>query len=232
MPDFEREQALDGVTILGSVKSGLLVEIVHPAGRVYEWCAGVRAHVRRAVAHWIELHDSVSAAVAAAVLIGDRTALPDEVREALQSAGTYHVIAISGGNIAILATAATLALALVGVGLAERLEIPIGFWVAIALLTLFSLLSAVAFPIQQAFMNGCIPSEQRATVLSFASLMGSAGGVVAQPALGRVADVYSYGVAYVVAGVVYVLSLPFLIAVRRMGLSADRVTGGETAVAA
>ena len=124
------------------------------------------------------------------------------------------------------------ALALVGVGLAERLEIPIGFWVAIALLTLFSLLSAVAFPIQQAFMNGCIPSEQRATVLSFASLMGSAGGVVAQPALGRVADVYSYGVAYVVAGVVYVLSLPFLIAVRRMGLSADRVTGGETAVAA
>jgi hypothetical protein len=81
-------------------------------------------------------------------------------------------------------------------------------------------------------MNGCIPSEQRATVLSFASLMGSAGGVVAQPALGRVADVFSYGIAYVVAGVVYVVSLPFLIAVRRMGLPADRVTGDETTIAA
>jgi MFS family permease len=123
-------------------------------------------------------------------------------------------------------------LALIGVGLAERLEIPVGFWVAIALLALFSLLTSVAFPIQQAYMNGCIPSEQRATVLSFASLMGSAGGVVAQPALGRVADVFSYGIAYVVAGVVYVLSLPFLIAVRRMRLPADRVTGGETTVAA
>ena len=37
-----------------------------------------------------------------------------------------------------------------------------------------------------------IPSEQRATVLSFDNLMSSAGGVVAQPALGRVADVYGY----------------------------------------
>ena len=46
-------------------------------------------------------------------MIGDRTGLPDETREALQAAGTYHVIAISGGNIAILAAAATLLLAVV-----------------------------------------------------------------------------------------------------------------------
>jgi MFS family permease len=132
----------------------------------------------------------------------------------------------------IIASIVVGSLALIGVGLAERLEIPVGFWVAIALLALFSLLTAIAYPVQQAFMNGCIPSEQRATVLSFASLMGSAGGVVAQPALGRVADVFSYGIAYVVAGVVYVLSLPFIIAVRRMGLTADRVTGDESAIAA
>jgi hypothetical protein len=72
-------------------------------------------------------------------------------------------------------------------------------------------------------MNDCIPSEQRATVLSFASLMGSAGGVVSQPALGRVADVYSLGTAYVVSGVVYALRLPFILGVRRMALPADRV---------
>jgi hypothetical protein len=47
-----------------------------------------------------------------------------------------------------------------------------------------------------------------------------------------VADVFSYGIAYVVAGVLYVLSLPFIIAVRRMGLTADRVTGDESAIAA
>jgi MFS family permease len=118
-------------------------------------------------------------------------------------------------------------LALVGVGLAQVLEVPIGFWVAIVLLTLTSLLSAMSGPMQQAYMNDCIPSKQRATVLSFASLMGSAGGVVAQPALGRVADVYSLGTGYVVAGVLYAVRLPFVLAVRRMRLPADDVTRPE-----
>ena len=43
-----------------------------------------------------------SAAIATAVLIGDRSGLPDADTRRLQDAGTYHVIAISGGNIAIL----------------------------------------------------------------------------------------------------------------------------------
>ena len=38
-----------------------------------------------------------------AIVIGDRAGLDDEVQRRLQEAGTYHVIAISGGNIAILA---------------------------------------------------------------------------------------------------------------------------------
>ena len=45
-----------------------------------------------------------SAAVATAILIGDRTGLSDDDERRLQDAGTYHVIAISGGNIAILTT--------------------------------------------------------------------------------------------------------------------------------
>jgi len=115
------------------------------------------------------------------------------------------------------------ALALVGVGLADKLAIPLGFWVAITLLALTALVSALSTPMQQAYMNDCIPSEQRATVLSFASLMGSAGGVVSQPALGRVADVFSLGTGYVVAGLLYAIRLPFILAVRRMRLPADEV---------
>jgi MFS family permease len=120
-------------------------------------------------------------------------------------------------------------LALIGVGLAEMLSIPLGFWVAITLLALTALVSALSSPMQQAYMNACIPSEQRATVLSFASLMGSAGGVVTQPALGRVADVYSLGTGYVVAGLVYAIRLPFIIAVRRMRLPADEVVAPRPA---
>jgi MFS family permease len=122
-------------------------------------------------------------------------------------------------------------LALIGAGLAEWLNIPTGFWVAIALMTTSWLMGALARPMEQALLNDCIPSQQRATVLSFVSLTGSAGGVVVQPALGKVADVYSLGVGYIVGGVTYALSLPFVVAVRRMGLAADRVDKPEPTIA-
>ena len=47
-------------------------------------------------------HDAVSGAVVTAVLIGDDSGLPDDLRERWQIAGTYHVLAISGGNIAVV----------------------------------------------------------------------------------------------------------------------------------
>lgn len=121
------------------------------------------------------------------------------------------------------------AMALVGVGFAEHLPVPVGFWVGIFLLTVVALIWALSGPVQQAYMNEVIPSQQRATVLSFASLMGSAGGVVGQPALGKAADVYSFGVAYVVAGVLYAIRLPFILAIKRMGLDADVIELAEDA---
>lgn len=103
VPDFERDLALDGTTLFGSVKSGFLVEVRARGTVVQEAAARVRAHVRRSLERWVAPHDPISAAIVTAVLIGDRTGLPDDIRLRLQAAGTYHVIAISGGNIAILA---------------------------------------------------------------------------------------------------------------------------------
>ena len=119
------------------------------------------------------------------------------------------------------------AIAIVGVGLAELLPSPAGFWAAIILLASTALVWALTGPIQQAFLNSVIPSAQRATVLSFSSLMGSAGGVVFQPALGRVADVWSIGIGYVIAGVLFAVQLPFLVAVKAMKLDADRITAPD-----
>jgi MFS family permease len=115
------------------------------------------------------------------------------------------------------------AVGLVGVGLASRLPHPWGFAVALALLAVTALGWAVSKPLQQAYLNEVIPSEQRATVLSFASLMDSLGGVAGQPGLGRVADVWSLGTGYVVAGAIMVVRLPFVLAVRAMKLPADEV---------
>ena len=101
--DFERNAALDGISVLGTIKSGLLVDVVHRATAIGELAADVRAYVRSAVADRVAPHSALSAAIVDAVLIGDRSGLPDDIRSRLQIAGTYHVIAISGGNIAILA---------------------------------------------------------------------------------------------------------------------------------
>jgi competence protein ComEC len=103
VPDFERDLALGGTTLFASVKSGLLVDVVRHGSAIHERAARVRIHARQAVARWIAVHDPAAGAIVTAVLIGDRTGLSDEIRERLQAAGTYHVIAISGGNIAILA---------------------------------------------------------------------------------------------------------------------------------
>ncbi len=97
------------------------------------------------------------------------------------------------------------------------------FVLALVLLAFWAMTFAVEGPLRQAFINGIIPSEQRATVLSFDSFMGSIGGSVAQPALGRVADVYGYGPSYVVAGALQVLAIPFVLLARRQGAASDPI---------
>ena len=101
--DFERDLALDGVALFASARSGLLVDVVERGSDLDEWTANVRRRVRAAVGRWVSPHGALAGGIVTAVLIGDRTGLPDAIRDRLQAAGTYHVIAISGGNIAILA---------------------------------------------------------------------------------------------------------------------------------
>jgi competence protein ComEC len=102
-PDHRLALARRGVVLVGSVKSAALLEVTAPGGAVDELCAAVRAAVRRHVASSVQPWAGQSAAITTAILIGDRVGLDDRVTRALQQAGTYHVIAISGGNVAILA---------------------------------------------------------------------------------------------------------------------------------
>ena len=101
------------------------------------------------------------------------------------------------------------------------------FLVALLLLAGWALVFALEAPFRQAFINGLIPSEQRATVLSFDSLMGSTGGIVAQPALGRSADAFGYGASYMISAAVSGLALPFVLLARRERASSDPIAGDE-----
>ena len=113
---------------------------------------------------------------------------------------------------AVISTAALLAIGLTS-----------SFAIAIGLLVIWAITSSATLPLRQAYLNGLIPSQQRATVLSFDALMGSAGGVVAQPALGRVADVWSYGASYVVSAAVQAAAIPFIAMARRENAASDPI---------
>src|SRR5436853_2226553 len=102
------------------------------------------------------------------------------------------------------------------------------FWAVIGLVVVWSLIFAASMPIRQTYMNGMIPSKQRATILSFDSLMGSTGGVWAQPILGRVADVWGYGPSYVVGAAISAIAIPCLALSRRQNAAADRVQAVAT----
>ena len=103
VPDHERALARSGTRLVGTVKSGALVDVVARGWWAEEWMGRVRAFARRAIAAAVGPWSPRSAAIVAAIVIGDRAGLDPDVERRLQDAGTYHVIAISGGNIAILA---------------------------------------------------------------------------------------------------------------------------------
>lgn len=146
-----------------------------------------------------------------------------------QIAGAYAVPWVSRRfrrrtSLLLLASVAS-ASCLLGIGLFPR------FWVVLALLVGWAMAFALAAPIRQAFLNALIPSAQRATVLSFDNLLVSAGGVGAQPALGRVADVWGYPASYVVGAAVELAALPFLLLARRERAPSDPIdaAGGAPA---
>ncbi|MEX1130016.1 MAG: DNA internalization-related competence protein ComEC/Rec2 [Vicinamibacterales bacterium] len=128
VPDEARAMARRGIALTGSVKSAALVEVVARGSWLSERAAFVRAWARRLLSRHVGRYDPRSAAVATAILVGDRTGLSDEDERRLQEAGTYHVIAISGGNIAILA-----GLLVVG---ARALRLPARTGAALAILVL------------------------------------------------------------------------------------------------
>jgi MFS family permease len=125
---------------------------------------------------------------------------------------------------ALLVTASASSVTLVLIGVFEQ------FWAAVALIVVWGLLFAATMPIRQAYLNGLIPSQQRATILSFDSMLGSSGGVVVQPVLGRSADVWGYPGSYLLGGVISALALPFILLSRRQNAPADTARSDATEV--
>lgn len=125
-----------------------------------------------------------------------------------------------GRRTTLLLIAATVqSLAIIGMGLATS------FWLAVGLYLLAMFTVGIYGPVKQAYLHGLTPSTQRATVISFDSLVSSGGSVVGQTGLGRLAGVRSLGAGYVVGGLVTVLAWPVLWQLRRRDDHEDIIVG-------
>lgn len=109
-------------------------------------------------------------------------------------------------------------IAIVGVGLTNS------FWLAVALYLISMASYGVIMPVKQAYMHQVIPSEQRATVISFDSLMASGGSMVGQSGLGYLSQIQSLSTGYVTGGITTLIALPIIFGLRRLAQPADFIT--------
>lgn len=109
------------------------------------------------------------------------------------------------------------ALSIIAIGFANS------FWIAVGSFLCFSFTVGSIMPIKQSYLHKLIPSEQRATIVSFDSLVGSSGSVIGQVGYGYLSEKISIGSGYIVGGFVNILILPVLILLKRRNDKEDLV---------
>ena len=100
------------------------------------------------------------AAIAAAILIGDRSGLSDEDQRRLQEAGTYHVIAISGG------TSRSFTTILLGALRVARVPSRIAAVVTIAALVLYGQLTGSSASVMRAVTGACSTCRVKSSIIA------------------------------------------------------------------
>jgi MFS family permease len=108
--------------------------------------------------------------------------------------------------------------ALVGVGLSNS------FWVAVPLYLVSMGAYGVITPVKQAYLHQIIPSDQRATVISFDSLVASGGSMLGQSGLGYLSQAASLSTSYISGGAWSLVAIPILLGLRRLSEPADFIT--------
>ena len=97
------------------------------------------------------------------------------------------------------------------------------FWIVLGLLAVWAIVFSAITPIRQTYFNGIVPSAQRATILSADNMLTSLGGVISQPGLGKVADVWGYPTSYLGSSAFQIIALPFLLLAKREKAKSDPI---------
>jgi MFS family permease len=98
------------------------------------------------------------------------------------------------------------------------------FWVTVPVFLVGAVAGGVLQPVRQTYLHRSIPTSERATLVSFDSLMGSLGSVGGQTGLGFLSQERSIPVGFVVGGLATVLAMPIFGRLRALDEAADRIT--------
>jgi MFS family permease len=110
-------------------------------------------------------------------------------------------------------------LAATGIGLAPS------FPLALLCLLTVTAGAGVVGPVRQAYIHTVVRGEQRATVVSFDSMVANLGGVGGQAGLGYLAKASDYASAYVAGGAATLLAIPLYLRLRALDEGADAIVG-------
>jgi MFS family permease len=102
------------------------------------------------------------------------------------------------------------------------------FWITVPIFLLGAMAGGLISPIRQSYLHQSIPSSERATLVSFDSLVGSLGSVGGQTGLGFLSQERSIPAGFVVGGLATLVVLPIFGRLRTLDEPADRITAADT----
>jgi competence protein ComEC len=161
--DYRQHLERHGILVVGTVRADRVTVLDDPGPT---WPVKIRRAAREGIAQALP---PASAALLAGLLLGERTALPPETDTAFRRAGVYHVLAVSGFNVALIAGATFALLSLV------RLPRRVAAAVAIVVVAGFAAVvgfqpSVLRAAIMATLVLGALLLEREASVLNSLAL--------------------------------------------------------------
>jgi MFS family permease len=98
------------------------------------------------------------------------------------------------------------------------------FWITVPIFLLGAVAFGIMGPVRQTYLHNSIPTSERATLVSFDSLVGSLGSVGGQTGLGFLSQERSIPAGFVVGGLVTFLTLPIFGRLRALNEPADLIS--------
>jgi competence protein ComEC len=225
--DAAAQARRDGIHAFGHAKSARLVEHAGPGELAAwrRWASRARAWSRARIG--ASVLPGQEQAVVRAMVLGDRGGLDPQTSEEFRVAGTYHVLAISGAQVALLAALL--------VWLLRRLAVPpvaAAGLVSLALVFYAELVGGEA-PVSRAALMAIVLVAGRAIDLDgdLANLLGLAGGILLVHRPAAVGDV-SFQLSFVATLGLLLLTPPLLGRLRPLPLRLDLALAASLAAQA